>query len=383
MKTAINFVRPLVFTALGAAAMLLWVGCAPRQSDTRTSDTVERSVLLKVASFYPLNLPILGPNLQRLAERVEAASGGTVKLKPFDPGKLVGPMEILDAVSSGKIEAGYASAGFWRGKMPAAPIFSAVPFGPEASEYIAWFFAGNGMRLYQEMYDRHGYHVKVLVCAMMSPETSGWFTREIKTTDDLQGLKIRFFGLGGDVMQKLGASVNILPAGEIFTALEKGLIDATEYSMPVIDEKLGLYKLAKFNYYPGWHQQTTAIELLINKDVWNNLSLQQKTVIEMACRERIVYSLAEAEASQAEVMDRNAGERGVANMTWPPELLDAFKQTWLEVAAEHSEEDEFFREVWEDFSAFREQYSIWGSKAFLHRDTVGELMAKEQPELSP
>ena len=184
-------------------------------------------------------------------------------------------------------------------------------------------------------------------------------------------------------MEKLGASGNNLPAGEIFTALEKGLIGGTEYSMPVIDEKLGLYKLAKFNYYPGWHQQTTAIELLINKDVWNNLSLQQKTVIEMACRERIVYSLAEAEASQAEVMDRNAGERGVANMTWPPELLDAFKQTWLEVAAEHSEEDEFFREVWEDFSAFREQYSIWGSKAFLHRDTVGELMAKEQPELSP
>ena len=133
MKISIIFRRLLVFTAMGAATLFSWAGCAPRQSESQTSDVEERSVLLKVASFYQLNLPILGPNLVRLAERVEAASGGAVKLKLFDPDKLVGPMEILDAVSSGKIEAGYASAGFWRGRMPAAPIFSAVLYSDKVT----------------------------------------------------------------------------------------------------------------------------------------------------------------------------------------------------------------------------------------------------------
>ncbi|MEM6945936.1 MAG: hypothetical protein AAF565_19505, partial [Pseudomonadota bacterium] len=129
-------------------------------------------------------------------------SGGTLRMKVYEPGKLVAPFEILDAVSSGKINSGYTTAGYWAGKIPAAPLFSAVPFGPEAGEYMAWLYYGNGLTLYQEMYDQAGYNVKVIPCAVIAPETSGWFAKEIAGVEDLEGLKMRFFGLGGKVMQK-------------------------------------------------------------------------------------------------------------------------------------------------------------------------------------
>jgi len=326
-----------------------------------------RPAQLKLTCIYGTNVPILGDNVVYLAKRVEQASAGNIKFKLFDPGKLVGPMEILDVVSSGKIEAGYSTPGFWMGMMPAAPLFSAIPFGPDTSEYLAWFLAGNGMKLYQEMYDRSEFNVKVLLMAIIPPESSGWFSEKIESVEDLNGLKMRFFGLGGRVMQKLGVSVNILPGGEIFSALEKKVIDATEFSMPVIDENMGFHKLAKYNYFPGWHQQATAFELLINKDVWNNLSSTQQVVIEMACRDTIVHSIATGEASQAAVLQRNEMKHGVKILSWQPEIIEAYREKWLEVVEEQTAADPFFKKVWEDYSDFRKQYAIWGSKAYLPR----------------
>jgi TRAP-type mannitol/chloroaromatic compound transport system substrate-binding protein len=168
-------------------------------------------------------------------------------------------------------------------------------------------------------------------------------------------------------MQKLGVSVNILPGGEIFPALEKKVIDATEFSMPVIDENMGFHKLAKYNYFPGWHQQATAFELLINKDVWNNLSSTQQVIIEMACRDTIVHSIATGEASQAAVLQRNELEHGVEILDWQPEIMEAYREKWLEVVDEQSAADPFFKKVWDDFSDFRKQYATWGSKAYLPR----------------
>lgn len=349
-------------------SMIFLGGCGKQSSTESEAGVVEsKPVNLKLVSLYNTNAPILGDNIVRLTDRVAEASGGSVKFKVFDPGKLVASMEVLDAVSSGKVDAGYATAGFWMGKIPAAPLFSAVPFGPDSSEYLSWFFEGNGSKLYQEMYDTYGFNIKVIVCSMIPPETSGWFAKEINTAVDLKGMKMRFFGLGGVVMKKLGVSVNVLPPGEIFPALEKGVIDATEYAMPSIDEDKGFYKIAKYNYFPGWHQQASAFELIINKDVWNRLSPSQQTIIEMASRETIVLSIANAEATQAEVMIRNEVERGVKNMSWSPEMLELLREKWEEVAAEQSAADPFFKKVYEDFSNFRRQYAIWGSKAYLPR----------------
>ncbi len=332
--------------------------------------TADKPVVIKLTSLFNQSAPIQGESLKHFSGLVEKASGGNIRFKLYDPGKLVASMEVLDAVSAGKVDAGYSSPGFWMGKIPAAPLFTAAPFGPDSSEFLSWLLAGNGETLYQEMYDRYGFNVKAQICGMSPPETSGWFAREIKSRDDLEGLKIRFFGLGGSVMAKLGASISFLPPGEIFPALEKGVIDATEYAMPSMDEDLGFYKIVKYNYYPGWHQQSSALELLINNEVWNELSPTQKTLIEMACHDTTVYSIARGESTQAEVMLRNERERGVKNVTWSPEMLQLFNKAWREVAAEESSADPFFKKVYDDYSEFRKKYAVWGSKAYLPRPTV-------------
>ena len=324
-------------------------------------------LLLKTPIAFSTALPGLGSPIPRVAEQLSLMSGGTMKMKVYEPGKLVPPFEILDAVSTGKINSGYTTAGYWAGKIPAAPLFSAVPFGPEAGEYMAWMYYGNGLTLYQEMYDQAGYNVKVIPCAIIAPETSGWFANEINSPEDLDGLKMRFFGLGGKVMQKLGVATSLLPGGEIFPALEKGAIDATEFSMPAIDARLGFHKLVKFNYFPGWHQQATVFELLVNKDVWNGASDQHKAIIENACKASMADSFAEGEAIQHAALIDNVENNNVTIKDWSPEMLDVFRATWEEVAAEEAAGNEFFAKVLSDMTEFREGYELWKSHAFLPR----------------
>lgn len=327
----------------------------------------EKKVLLKVPICFSTALPGLGSTIKWIEDRIDVASGGSVKMKVYEPGKLVAPFEILGAVSSGKVNAGYSISGYWEGKIPGASIFSTVPFGPEAGEFLAWMWYGNGRKLYQKMYDDAGYNVHVIPCGIIAPETSGWFQNEIESVQDLEGLKMRFYGLGGKAMQKLGVSVSLLPGGEIFPALEKKAIDATEFSMPAIDSRLGFYKVVKNNYFPGWHQQATLFELLINKDVWNGLSEHQKMIIEMMCQAATADSFAYTEAIQGEVMKENVEKRGVNLRYWSPEMLDAFRKAWGEVATELAGTSPMFKEAWDDLSAFRSNYLIWQTYGFLPR----------------
>ncbi|MCP4933862.1 MAG: TRAP transporter substrate-binding protein [bacterium] len=325
----------------------------------------QKKVLLKTPVAFGTHLPGLGTPIKRVAKELKRASGGSIVMKVYEPKKLVAPFEILDAVSTGKINAGYATAGYWAGKIKAAPLFSAVPFGPEAGEYMAWLYYGNGWKLYQEMYDQAGYKVKVLPCAIIAPETSGWYSKEM-TADDFKGLRIRFFGLGGKVVGKLGASVALLPGGEIFDNLEKKAIDATEFSMPAIDKLLGFHKILKYNYFPGWHQQATVFELMINKGVWDGMAEQQQAVVENVCKASMADSLAEGEAVQHEALITNVEKNGVKIMQWKKSDLDTFRKAWLEVVAEESK-DPFFKKVWDDLSKFRKGYAIWKKNAFLPR----------------
>lgn len=349
-----------------ATAMAAVISCGGLSTSALAAEK-QKPVLLKVPVAFATKLPGLGSGIKWVSNRVGTLSNGSVRMKLYEPKKLIAPFEILDAVSSGKINAGYATAGYWAGKIPAAPLFSAVPFGPEAGEYLAWLWYGNGGKLYQEMYDQAGYNVKVHVCTVIAPETSGWFTSEIKSKEDLDGLKMRFFGLGGKVMQKLGVSTTLLPGGEIFPALEKKAIDATEFSMPAIDKLLGFHKIAKYNYFPGWHQQATIFELLINKDVWNKMSPHQQMVIDTVCRASTADSYAHTEAIQASAIKENMEKNGVKNIYWDDEMLALYKETWNEVAAEQAAKDPFFKKVWDDLSEFRKDYVVWQSLAFLPR----------------
>jgi TRAP-type mannitol/chloroaromatic compound transport system substrate-binding protein len=355
------------------AAVVIGCGSTEQKSATTSEEkpaaTAEKTkkVLLKVPICFSTSLPGLGSTIKWIEDRIEVASNGSVVVKVYEPGKLVAPFEILDSVSANKVNAGYSISGYWEGKLPGASIFSTVPFGPEAGEFLAWMWYGNGRKLYQKMYDEAGFNVHVIPCGIIAPETSGWFAAPIKSVDDLKGMKMRFYGLGGKAMQKLGVSVSLLPGGEIFPALEKKAIDATEFSMPAIDARLGFYKVVKNNYFPGWHQQATLFELLINKDVWNGLSESQKMIIEVICQAATADSFAYTEAIQGEVIKKNVEERGVKVHYWSDEMLDTFRKSWEGVAEELSASSPMFKEAWTDLSAFRKNYRFWQTYGFLPR----------------
>ena len=276
-------------------------------------------------------------------------------------------MEALDAVSNGSVDASFATSGYWQGKINAATLFAAVPFGPEAGEFLGWILYDDGAKYWQQMYDDNGYNVHAVPCGVIAPETSGWFKKEINTVDDLKGLNMRFFGLGAKAMERLGVSTSLLAAGDIFPALERGAIDATEFSMPRIDARLGFHKLVKYNYFPGWHQPSTLFELLVNGDVWKDLGKTAQAQIEVACLANITTNLAEGEATNYATMVTATEENGVIIRQWNPEMLSAFSGAWDEVVVELSDGDAFFQEVWADLQEYRAGYKIWSSNICMKR----------------
>ncbi|MEL6801020.1 MAG: TRAP transporter substrate-binding protein [Pseudomonadota bacterium] len=343
------------FKALAAASVIALSASAAHSQD-----------VIEMTSSFGKNLPILGTAAIDFVEKINSISEG-VEFEHFDPGELVPTLEALDAVSNGSVDASYATSGYWQGKITSASLFAAVPFGPEAGEFLAWMLYDDGHTLMQRMYDENGYNVHVLPCGIIAPETSGWFKNEINSIADLEGLNMRFFGLGAEVMQRLGVSTSLLAAGDIFPALERGAIDATEFSMPLIDARLGFHNIAKFNYFPGWHQPATLFELLVNKDVWEELDERSQQQIEVACLANITTNLAEGEAKNFAAMVDNAENNGVTIKQWDPEILAVFESTWNEVAAELAAEDAYFAEVWADLQEFRAGYKTWGDTIYLPR----------------
>lgn len=327
--------------------------------------TRTEAVTWRVPIAFASNWPVIGENAVFLANTVDLLSQGTLKFLIAEPQEIVPPLEIVDAVREGKVNAGYSWLGYDRGKIPASALLGAVPFGLEPWEFSAWWYEAGGKELAQELYARDGVHV--IYCGLISPETAGWFRTPIESLDDLQGLKIRFAGLGGEVMQRLGASVTLLPGSEIFQALEKGAIDATEYSLPVIDEALGFEKVAKFNYFPGWHQVFTASHLVVNLDAWNSLQSHHQVIIETTCSAAVTRNFARSEESQGAVI---AGfeSKGVTANKLPLPLLRELEKISMEVLEEEAANDRDFANIYASQQNFREVYALWKDLAYLPRD---------------
>ncbi len=247
-----------------------------------TADAQEKRVRMNMGGAFPGAMAILGPGQIAFAERVKKMSGGSVDLRFSEPGALVPASQYFDAVAAGSLDSAWTSLGFFTGKDIAFAMFSSVPFGPEMGEYLGWMKHGGGEKMMQELAAK--YNVEVMLCGSIAPEASGWFRREIKSIDDLKGLKMRFFGLGAIVMQKLGVATQLLQAGEIFQALQLGTIDATEFSMPAMDLTLGFHQVAKHYYFPGWHQMSTFLHLIVSKQKWAELSEAQKEIVRAGLR---------------------------------------------------------------------------------------------------
>jgi TRAP-type mannitol/chloroaromatic compound transport system substrate-binding protein len=329
--------------------------------------SAEKKIMMKITTAFSTALPTLGECMPFFKEYVEAASENTIRIKIYEPGKLMPAFEIHDAVSTGKVDAGYTAPVYLSGKVRATELFTYIPFGVALPAYLGWFYHGNGQKLYQEMYEQAGYNIKAFPFCFLAPETGGWFSKPIEKPEDLKGVRVRWPGIGGKVLARLGASVSMIPGGEIFPALEKGAIDGTEFSVPAIDTKLGFYKVAKYNYFPGWHQPATHLELVLNKDTWNEMSPRQKAVMELAARAVNVYTLSRSTYQQGPVVAENAEKHGVHNEVYSDELLALFKKTWDEVIAEESEKDPFLKKVWDDYKAYEASYKPWGCIAHLPR----------------
>ena len=257
-----------------------------------------------------------------------------------------------------QIQASYSGAIYMSGKMPAAALFTSMPFGPNGIEAYGWYYFGNGTKLLQEMYDRAGYNLKVWPMVITSMESGGWFNKKVEKIEDFKGMRLRWPGLGGKVLASFGASVSTIPGGEIFPALEKGAIDGTEFSNPILDSALGFFKVAKYNYYPGWHQPSTIMEFTMNKEVWQAMSKSQQAGLEAAIMALNLRTIADCEANTGRILITNE-KRGVQNLIYPPEVLRQLKARWLEIAKEESAKDPFFKKVFDDLSAYMAEYQVW------------------------
>ncbi len=327
----------------------------PAVTAARTPEP-EPAVRWKMASAYSASLPQLGTLAKRVTREIRRVSGGAIEIKFHEPGALVPAPDMFDAVASGAIDAAFSSPGYWGDKVPVLHLFSAIPFGPAASEYLAWIYFGGGKELFDDIYHSHNIHG--VFCGLIAPEAAGWFRREIRTPEDLAGVRMRASGLGAKVLEKLGVRTRALSGGDIFVALESGAIDAAEFSMPAIDLRLGFHRMARLYYFPGWHQPSTLFALMINLDRWDALSTTGKAQIEAVCGDNVRYGLAEGEALQfAALKELNA--EGVKIQRWPDDILEALERAWREVAAEEAAADADFANVWQSLTAFREDYAIW------------------------
>ena len=335
------------------------------QTGAQTDGKVTKKIHWRVPVVFQTTLPVLGDNPVYVAEIIKAASGGSVQLDLFEPGEIVPAFSVTDAVRDGKVSAGYVWLGYDQGKIPASPLVSAVPFGMEPWEYSAWWFEAGGRELTEELYIPHNIHP--IFCGMTGPETAGWFRKKIESLDDIKGLKIRFAGLGGKVIERLGASVTMIPGGEIFQALEKGAIDASEFALPIVDQNLGFSRVAKFNYYPGWHQTFTASHLVVNLEEWRALGATEQSMLEVGCTAGVIRNLSRSEALQGEVI---AGfpDIGVSAESLPEELLRELEKVSNEIIEEEAAKDPSFAKILASQREFRKNYAHWKSRAYLPRD---------------
>ena len=340
-------------TAL-AAAVAIGLGAAAGEAGAA------EKVRWKMASAFPSSLVHLGTTGKPFAEHVETLTGGTVNIRFYEPGALVPPLEIFEAVSKGSIDAGWTSPGYHIGKFPSVSMFSSFPFGPREAEFLAWLKYGGGLKFYDELYGKH--NVKGFPCLLIPPEAGGWFNKEIKSVEDLKGLKMRFAGYGGKVMEKLGVSTQLLAPGDIYPALELGTIDATEFSMPAIDLGSGFYQVAKYYYFPGWQQQATLHELLVNMDRWKALDKTQQAQIQAACDASLINSMAHGGILNMKAMDE-LRSKGVEIRQYPPDVIEAMRKAWAEVIEENRKSTPEFKEAWDSFAAFHEKYAAWGKIA--------------------
>jgi len=344
---------------LGAAgAGLVLAGCGQDEAGTAATPAAEQqTVHWKMVTTWPKNFPGLGTGANNVARLITEMSGGRIKVTVYGDNELVPSFEVFDAVAGGTAEMGHGAAYYWKGKSEAAQFFAAVPFGMNAQEMNAWLFYGGGMDLWREVYAPFG--VLPVAAGNSGIQMGGWFNREINSLDDLNGLKMRIPGLGGEVLKRAGGTPVSMPGSDIFTSLQSGAIDATEWVGPYNDLAFGLYKAARYYYYPGWHEPGTTLECLVNKAAFDSLPDDLQSIVINACHVVNGDMLAEYTARNNAALQSLVNEHHVDVREFPASVLARLRDLSEQVVAEIAGKDALSAKVFDSYRAFQRQVMSW------------------------
>jgi TRAP-type mannitol/chloroaromatic compound transport system substrate-binding protein len=336
----------------GLAATAGMTACAQKDADCAAEGTASLETFeWNLVTSWPPGLPGLGVGVENLVRRIGTASNGRLKIKIFSGGELVPALEVLDAVSRGTVQMGHDSAYYHRGKVPAAQYFTTVPFGQTVHEINAWLYYGGGLELWREIYEP--FNVIPFPAGNTGVQMAGWFNKEINSVADLKGLKMRIPGVGGEVMQRAGATQVTVPASEIFTALQTGAIDAAEWVGPYNDISLGLHKAARYYYYPGWHEMGPMLQCTVNKDAWNSLPSDLQEIVASVCQAINDDMMAEYTWGNAVALEQIKKDPNVELKQLPDDVLRLLRQLSEEVLEEMAAADESAAKIKASFDAFQ------------------------------
>lgn len=314
----------------------------------------------RMVTSWPQNFPGLGTGAARVAERITAMSEGRLTVRVYAAGELVPALGTFDAVEQGNAECAHTAAYYYQGKSMATNFFTAVPYGLTVQEQNAWVRFGGGQELWDELYA--GFGLKAFLVGNTATQAAGWFRSELQGLDDLQGLRFRTAGLGGEVFRRIGANVQTLPGGEIFPALQGGLLDAAEWVGPWNDLAFGLYRIAPYLYYPSVTEPSAALEFTINKAEWESLDDDLKAIVENACAAENDFTASEFMARNAVSLQTLINDHNVQVREFPADIVEALAAAASEVVAELRNVDDITQRVHDSYMAFRAQMTDYAPR---------------------
>lgn len=369
---------PLIILALVAAVVTLsWALVLSHSGDFKRADqplqqaTQGKVYHWKMVTSWPKNFPGLGTAPERFAQKVAEMSNGRLQIRVYGGGEVVPPLGVFDAVSLGTAELGHSGAYYWKGKIPAAPFFTSVPFGMTAQEMNAWLHHGGGLALWREAYAP--FNLIPMAGGNTGVQMAGWFNKKINSIDDMQGLKMRIPGIGGEIFSRIGGTAVNLPGGEIYTSLQTGVIDATEWVSPYNDMALGLHEVADYYYYPGWHEPGPTLELIVNKSAFEALPADLQAIVEVAARFANQDMLDEyTTRNQAALMELQRRDN-VEILPLPDDVIRALKDAAQTYYQEMAAADPMTRKVYASWRSFAES-----AKNYHHISEQAYINARDQ-----
>lgn len=339
------------------AVLLVLSGCSESVSD-QTFDRVEQPVhnknyKWKMVTTWPKNYPGLGMAAEKFSTLVDNMSAGRLKVKIYGAGQLVPALEVFDAVSQGTAEMGHGAAYYWKGKTQTSALFTSVPFGLNAQEMNSWLYHGGGMELWAELYEP--FNLIPLAAGNTGVQMAGWFNREINSLADLDGLKMRIPGIGGEVMSRVGVEAVNIPGGELYTSMQTGVVDAAEWVGPYNDLAFGFHQIAKYYYYPGWHEPGPTLELIVNKKAFNSLPKDLQAIVTTAARAINQDMLDDYTAHNNAALVELEEVHKVELRQLPDDVLIELHRVTNIILEEMASKDPSFMKVYQSQQAFKQQ----------------------------